>query len=301
MFWKNNWLQYSYDGVGDLKLKKSPTSLWNLSITKTITRPIKSYQEELILNARAVRDNFLEPLDLMLSGGIDSEIVLRSYILAKIPINVYIFKYKEDINRDDFHEALKTCDIYGVKPKIIEFDLKHFFEQDAETIWSKAYFASAGYMINMKLIEYLDNIPVIGDGINADNFDIQKRKCNLVIYEKHFAGAAYGNAIGRPIVTSWYDFSPEVTASFLNLNLHKWKKHKLITPPFTTARLHELKYINYNKLFGTRIRNKLTGWEESRIKKDPHKYFQEFNKIYIKDKVLTKNYTQDYNAFRKML
>jgi hypothetical protein len=34
-----------------------------------------------------------------------------------------VFKYKNDINKPDFHEALKTCDIYGIQPKIREFDL----------------------------------------------------------------------------------------------------------------------------------------------------------------------------------
>ena len=301
MFWKNDWLQYCYDGVKDLKIKKTPSSVWNLSIKKTIDRPIKSYQEELILNAQAVRDNFAEPFDLMLSGGVDSEIVLRSYILAKIPINVFIFKFKEDINKHDLIEAYKTCDIYGVKPKVIEFDLKKFFEQDAESMWPKAHFAHGGYMINMKLIEYLDNIPIIGDGINADNFDIQKKNCNVVIHEKHFAGAVYGNMINRPIISSWYDYSPELTASFLNLNLHKWKKHKLINPPFTNANLHKLKYINSNKLLGTRIRDKLFGWELSVTEKVPHRYVQEFTNNFIKNKVKLNNYIQDYSVFRNLL
>lgn len=301
MFWKNDWLQYSYDGVNNLKIKNTPSSVWNLSIKKTIDRPIKSYQEELILNAQAVREHFSEPFDLMLSGGVDSEVVLRSFILAKIPINVFTFKFKEDINKHDLLEAFKTCDIYGVKPKVIEFDLKKFLEQDAETMWSKAHFAGAGYMINMKLIEHLDNIPIIGDGINADNFDIQKNNCDIVIYEKHFAGAVYGNAIGRPIISSWYDFSPELTASFLDLRLHKWKKHKLMGPPFTNDKLHELKYINFNKLLGTRIRDKFFGWEMSLTKRVPHKYVQDFNSNFVKNRVTLKNYTQNYDVFRSLL
>ncbi len=91
-------------------------------------------------------------------------------------------------------------------------------------MWNLGYFASAGYMVMMKLIESLDNIPIICDGINADNFRrASKTQCDIVIYEKHFSAAIHGNTINRPLISSWYDYSPELTAAFLDLNLHKWK------------------------------------------------------------------------------
>lgn len=294
MFWKNNWLQYSYDGVNDLKIKKTPSSIWKLIINKTIDAPLKSYKEELLLNAQTIRENFSEPFDLLLSGGVDSEVVLKCYVESKIPINVFVCKYKDNINQEDFQEALTTCNIYGIKPNIIEFDLKHFVENDAHDMWNKGYFAAVGYMINMKLIEYLDNIPIIGDGINADNFEIQKKSCNMVIHEKHFSGAIYGNLINRPILSSWFDYSPEVLASFLDLNLHKWKKHQLIQPPFDNANLHKLKYINFNKILGTRIRKKRTGWESVN-------FLDDFTQKHIKHFVSTRTFTKELNEFRGML
>jgi hypothetical protein len=281
MYWKNNWLSYHYDKLGDVKTKTVPGENWKLRIKQTITRPIKSYHEELLLNAHAVKDAFNEPLDLLLSGGLDSELALRSYVEAKIPINVFIAKYNDNINAVDFHEALKTCQIYNVTPTIIDCNLKTFLENDAHDMWNGGYFAEPGYMIMLKVIESLDNIPVICDGINADNFRMaNKTQCDIVIYEKHFAAAIHGNTINRPLISSWYDYSPELTAAFLDLNLHKWKKHKLITPPFNNDNLHKLKYLNSNKLFGTRIRQKRSGWELGLPDGSLVPYIEEFKNQY---------------------
>ena len=281
MYWKNNWLSYHYDKLGDVKTKTVPGENWKLRIKQTITRPIKSYHEELLLNAHAVKDAFNEPLDLLLSGGLDSELALRSYVEAKIPINVFIAKYNDNINAVDFHEALNVCKIYNVTPTIIDCNLKKFLENDAHDMWNGGYFAEPGYMIMLKVIESLDNIPVICDGINADNFRMaNKTQCDIVIYEKHFSAAIHGNTINRPLISSWYDYSPELTAAFLDLNLHKWKKHKLITPPFNNANLHKLKYLNSNKLFGTRIRQKRSGWELGLPDGSLVPYIEEFKNQY---------------------
>jgi len=304
MFWKNDWLSYHYDKLGDVKTKTVPGENWKLRIKQTITRPIKSYHEELLLNAHAVKDAFNEPLDLLLSGGLDSELALRSYVEAKIPINVFIAKYNDNINAVDFHEALKTCQIYNVTPTIIDCNLKTFLENDAHDMWNGGYFAEPGYMIMLKVIESLDNIPVICDGINADNFRMaNKTQCDIVIYEKHFAAAIHGNTINRPLISSWYDYSPELTAAFLDLNLHKWKKHKLITPPFNNSNLHKLKYLNSNKLFGTRMRQKRSGWELGLPDGSLVSYIEEFKNQYPIVN-LDEEYTEaiySYTDFRSIL
>jgi hypothetical protein len=302
MFWKNDWLSYHYNDSVDLKYKSTSDAVWKLNIKKTIDRPVKSYYEELLLNAQTIRDSFSEPFDLLLSGGVDSEVVLKCHLDLKIPINVFVFKYKNDINKPDFHEALKTCDIYGIKPKIIDFDLKTFIENDAYDIWKTGYFNSPGNLVNMKFIEYLDNIPIICDGINADNFVLSKKSSKISIYERHFSMSSYSNIIGRTVISAWYDYSPELVLSFLNLNLHKWKKHKLISPPFDYLTLHKLKYINFNRTVGTRIRKKRIGWEKNDDITQEHSFMYEFHKKYIDNKnIKLIEHTYDYDSFKNML
>lgn len=301
MYWKNDWLSYNYDGIDGLKTKPTLQSTWKLEIKKTIDRPLKTHLEEILLNACAVRDFFNEPFDLLLSGGVDSEIVLRSHIEMNIPINVFVARYNDDINVIDFQEAMKTCEIYKITPRIIDFNLTKFLENDAYDMWTKVNCEGLGRTVNMKLTEYLDNIPIICDGINVDNFDIQKTVCNIDIYEKHYSAATYGYLIDRPIISSWFDFSPEVLASLLDLNLHKWKKHRFVEPPFDNDTLYKLKYIAYNNLLGTRIRDKRTGWEQSPNTRKPLPVMQEFYRNFVTDKIKLSKYTREYNEFRSLL
>ena len=301
MYWKNDWLSYNYDGIDGLKTKPTLQSTWKLEIKKTIDRPFKTLIEEIFLNAFAVRDFFNEPFDLLLSGGVDSEIVLRSHIEMNIPINVFVARYNDDINVIDFQEAMKTCEIYKITPRIIDFNLTKFLENDAYDMWTKVNCEGLGRTVNMKLTEYLDNIPIICDGINVDNFDIQKTVCNIDIYEKHYSAATYGYLIDRPIISSWFDFSPEVLASLLDLNLHKWKKHRFVEPPFDNDTLYKLKYIAYNNLLGTRIRDKRTGWEQSPNTRKPLPVMQEFYRNFVTDKIKLSKYTREYNEFRSLL
>lgn len=301
MFWKNNWLSYHYnDGVG-LKYKSTPNALWKLNIKKTIDRPIKSYHEELLLNAQVIRDSFSEPFDLLLSGGIDSELMLKSFVESKIPVNVYIARYNNNINIEDFEEALITCRIYNVTPKIIDFDLEKFVENDAYDMLKTLVYPSIGRAIIPKIIENLDNIPIVGDGINVNNFFFNSKKMKIGIHERHFCTSNYGLAVNRTIISHWHDYSPELVLSLINLNLHKWKKHKMLTPPFDLFKIDTMKYLNSNKLFNTRVRPKLIGWEISPRNYSPIDFIDKFNKKYISRESNFISYFFDFNEFANML
>ena len=97
MFYKDNWLAWTYDDV-KFGNKTTPQSRFEFQFKKTIKQPLKSHKQELLENTRIIRDSFNEPFDLLFSGGVDSEIVLRCHVELKIPINVFIFKYEKDYN-----------------------------------------------------------------------------------------------------------------------------------------------------------------------------------------------------------
>ena len=77
MFYKDNWFSYSYDSVL-FGHKNTTNSEFTIELSPTVTR-VKSYYEELKDNAIRIRDMFTGSLDLLFSGGIDSEGVLRIY------------------------------------------------------------------------------------------------------------------------------------------------------------------------------------------------------------------------------
>lgn len=84
MFYKDNWFTYSYDS--ELFGHKNTTnSEFTISLTPTVSN-VNSYYEELKNNASKIRDMFTGSLDLLFSGGIDSEVILRVYLLSLIHI-----------------------------------------------------------------------------------------------------------------------------------------------------------------------------------------------------------------------
>jgi hypothetical protein len=205
MFYKNNWL--AWQGKGDD---------FKFVLKQTVTQPLMNYHDELFENARNIRDIISGPLDLMFSGGIDSEVVLRTYRELKIPINVFIFKYEDMLNYREFDHAIKVCTDLNVKHTVIDFNVKRFFENDAYDIWSMCKTTSSSWLPHMKLTEYLDNTPIIASGEpywkKQDDgnwvFELEEDAKFWTIYHK---------TIGRTAITDWYEYRPEVILSYMQL------------------------------------------------------------------------------------
>jgi hypothetical protein len=215
MFYKDNWMTWYYDGV-EKGTKTRPDSKYELKFTPTIKQPVKSYKEELLANTQLIRDSFSEPFDLLFSGGVDSEVILRCNIELGIPINVFIFQYENNYNLPDVNHALRICNELNVTPTVIDFNLKKFFENDAYDIWKVGHFSSAGRLPHMKMFEYLDNIPIMGDG-NPDW--VYNGQWLYEFFEKGHGATCYANTIGRTAIADWYEYSPEVLLSHLQTPL----------------------------------------------------------------------------------
>jgi hypothetical protein len=221
MFYRDNWLSWTYDGGAEYGPKLHPTADFKFILRNVITRPIKSYYEELLENARALTEKFTGPFDLLFSGGLDSEVILRVYKDLKIPLNVYVCKYENDYNYIEFNQALDICRNIGVTPTIINFNLQQFYENDAYDIWTKVYAVSSGWLPHLKMTEYLDNIPILGSGepyFRRTNKDLTtKYPWVFELDEQSHHSAVYHRTIGRTVITDWYEYSPEVIISYMKL------------------------------------------------------------------------------------
>jgi hypothetical protein len=296
MFYKDNWMTWYYDGV-EKGPKNSPDSKYELKITPTIKQPVKSYKEELLANARLIRDSFNEPFDLLFSGGVDSEVILRCNIELGIPINVFIFRYENRYNLPDVTHALRICNELNVKPTVIDFNLKKFFENDAYDIWKVGHFHAAGRLTHMKMLDYLDNIPIMGDGDPVWKFS--NGQWQLELDESSHSQSIYSKSIQRPMIVDWYEYSPEVIISHMNHPVMA----SLIQGPGPKPRVQQYfktKYILYNQLWNDiTIRPKLVGYEcidqWGNLLQIPE-FMMDFQKQYINIhnmKVVTYEFTQD--------
>lgn len=221
MFYRDNWFTWQHDNGPLYGPKLSKEAEFKCAIKNVITRPVKSYYEELLENARIIRDTFPGELDLLFSGGIDSEVILRIYLDLKIPINVYVFKYANDHNIHDYTHAIKTCRSLNVTPKVIDLDLEKFFENEAYDILQKCHATGPGWLPHMKMTEYTDGTPIIGSGeayYRRTSRDMnQKYSWVFELDEAPHHWAVYHKTIGRTAITDWYEYSPELIVAYTKL------------------------------------------------------------------------------------
>ena len=220
----NDWLSWSFNDIL-YGLRTSKDDVYTLNInTSSITEPIKSYKEELYNNARLMRDYHVGTFDVLLSGGIDSEVVVRTFKDLKITHNTYIFKYENNINHKDVTSAVDIATSLNIPYKIIDFNLEKFFEAEAYDVFQKSGCIRAGRLPHIKFFDYIDNIPIMGDAEPYWSRVLQKdynKKSNWIfpLTEANHTSSMYLHSIGRPNVCDWYEFNPNLIKAFNQLPL----------------------------------------------------------------------------------
>jgi hypothetical protein len=216
----NKWMSYSYNGV-EYGLKDKPDSIFTLNFNSSPVSNI-TYKEALYRNASIMRDTFNEPFDVCLSGGIDSEVVVRVFKDLGIKHNTFIFKFENNHNIIDVENAIRLCNNLNISYNVIDFELEKFFANEAYYYAEKSMCAKAGRLPRMKWIEALDNIPIFGDGEpywirgNGSNFD-NKSEWFFHLSEDGYAGSLYSKQLGRTVLSEWYEYTPEVLTSYYML------------------------------------------------------------------------------------
>jgi len=220
-----NWMSFSFDGI-EYGKKVHQESSFNLRFNKKVDSYIPSYKDALLNNARLMRDRYSEPFDVMLSGGIDSEVVVRTFHTLGIPHNTLIFRLEDDMNIRDVNSAVKICTELGIKYKIIDFNLQKFFENDALEIFEKSFASGVGRLPRLKWLEYSDNIPVFCDGEPYWKRELerdysQKSIWKLILEEEYYSCSIFAKNTGRTAICDWYEYSPDVMLSYLEIPLIK--------------------------------------------------------------------------------
>jgi hypothetical protein len=214
-------MSYSFGGI-EYGPKRFSQDIPKLHFNTKISRELPSYKDALIDNAKLMRDSYSEPFDVCLSGGTDSEVVVRAFKEAGITHNTFIFKLENDINVRDVSYATDLCAELGIDYKIIDFNLEKFFENEAEGLFKKTLIPAAGRLPRLKFIDYLDNIPVFCDGEPywrrklAEDYT-QKSPWSFYLTEDAYSVSIYADQIGRTVIGDWYEYTPEVMMAYKEL------------------------------------------------------------------------------------
>lgn len=230
-----------------------------LHFTHGICKTYLSWRDECKNVAQELYDIHNKNLVVTLSGGLDSEVVLHSFVANGIKPRVVIFRYEKNLNLHDINYALRICAARQISPTIIDVNVEDFFNEEVFDYATTTRCSSPQLNLLMKNIDNIDGIPVIGAGENylvrkhgqKEVYDLEEAKI-AAIY-KFFENKK------REVIPAFFQYTPAIMVSYLQKeSIYRWVE---------TAK--QQRYINTKKIkssiiaedFDIEPRGKLTGFE----------------------------------------
>jgi len=260
---ENNWYRWQYDN--DPEFGRQHGNQEFKVILSKMDRPLLSFKEELILAAKSTLDHYpgLTPC-IFFSGGVDSELILRSYIAIGSNPEVYIIRYENDINLYDVSYAVTVCSILNVKYHIIDFNLEKFYENDALRIAEEAQIDRPRMLPHLKFTECADGLIIVGHSdarwYRTDG-DYSKKGTWLMQDFEHDIGCDKYNMLhNRTAIFQWFKWSPGLVLGYTTL---EWFKRLLNDEYYGKEGINSTKIIGFREIYPDMItRTKQTGFEK---------------------------------------
>lgn len=132
---------------------------------KPISRPLKTWKEELLISAKTISESTPKPLYVIMSGGIDSEQVARLYLELGIKFKALTVVYDNEINSHDIHRAIKFCRDNNIEHIKIPLNPETFYNEGINRYISQGYRSTNIYhYLQLFIIENLEELGGFGVG-----------------------------------------------------------------------------------------------------------------------------------------
>ena len=190
-------------------------------------------------------NNYPPPYTLYLSGGIDSQAMLYSWITSGKPFSTLSAVYNDNLNSEDLLTLKQFSDLHGTKINYIDFNVIDFLENEHHEYAMKYLCGSPHITSYMKLL----SLTTEGTSIMSGEF-IQVGRTGL---DKNQLGLYhYGKLSKQNIIPFFFLETKELAYSFtVRKVLPRYKKLQL---PIgmqqeinKTTRLYDLKVSTYNE------------------------------------------------------
>lgn len=174
-----------------------------------------NFKEECTAKAFELYRNNPE-LWLALSGGIDSQTCLRSFIEAGITPKVLILKISSSRNQFDVGPAVGACRKFGLNPLVIEnYPGMNLAEIDYDFIHKHQIYTLFDYIIAKLALVLKDQILLV-DKINIRRDIHPNHKWSLIYPESDFWYKRFNHHEGDLIIHDFFS-DPKIILSFLKI------------------------------------------------------------------------------------
>ncbi|MBC7465174.1 MAG: hypothetical protein H7256_04220 [Bdellovibrio sp.] len=231
------------------------------------TRPVQSGLEEAVIAAKKIHQLAgAKKINLCVSGGIDSEVMLISFLEAKIPFEATILKFKDDLNDFDIFNVIEFCQQRNIETTLLELDVLNFFETKQHLEYGKKYRCQSPQIaVHLWLLDQVQGFPIM-----SGNFIYPQPIDGGVFYvglpgDLHCTYFRYFETNHKAGIPWFLIYTPELNQSFLNTPLVKDQATR--TPENQIPFTYLVKCEIYNQAgFDVKPRpDKFTGFEKIRI------------------------------------
>lgn len=230
-----------------------------------ITNPFPSsydnYHKESLRAAEEIYDKKQGKLNLMYSGGVDSEYMLNVFLELGMEFTPIVIRLSNDYNQHDLINAFAFCQSKNITPKIIDVDFDHFVN-------SGRLYDVAVSMKNCKFqrcvvadtILSLDGTVLCGEGEAYIRQMPRSKDWAVTIFEHDYAWVNHYKNHGIIGTPHFHRYTPEMMIAFLTDQRMKDLADNLVPGKEGSE---SSKWIIYNRHSGYNLkeRNKYHGYE----------------------------------------
>jgi hypothetical protein len=226
-FTHNNHLKYYFDN--DLfGTRTTAYQKYRFEVGKVDTELYQqgNFQSELRRVADLVHHELGNEKVIFLSGGLDSEIVLRTFLDIGIKPRCITFKFENNYNDYEVNAAIETAKLLNVDLEIINFNIFDFYHSGEALAMAKKY--SIGllpYVIFLKVAEQLSAPSVIAGELHLSKYrdDNDKPVWGLrVLEDLDTSHIRFSQDTNIPFIQEWFSYTPELMLHFLETPEIKW-------------------------------------------------------------------------------
>lgn len=154
-------VEWFYNNDISNKRRRSSEDKWNYYYNK-LTRPPLDWKNECIETAKIIRDTTNLPIQIFVSGGVDSIVCCESFRLAGIPFEAITVDFKH--NRYDIKYAEEYCNKFNIPQRIIDLDINDYFEKYMWNYVDICQNRNPQMIFQVWMADQVDDFPIFGLG-----------------------------------------------------------------------------------------------------------------------------------------
>lgn len=213
---RGNELKFGYSG-GLFNRRESGTDEFWIAYPRC-SRHVYDWRTECVMAAHEIGKAYQgRELFLCLSGGIDSEVMTRSFAASRIPFRALITRYNDDINIHDISWAVIFCESNAIPYEFYNLDVVDFWESGEMYVYAEAAQCISPQLANMmKMMDYIHSrggVPVLGNGEMMVAYENSAWFVHGA--ERYFSLYHYLIRRGKPGAPRFFQWNPEMIYSYL--------------------------------------------------------------------------------------